>query len=89
MQGRRQMTPGLPNWMANVLLLVMVGAMTAPLMLTAIRGGSSHANSMESVDSDRQVIQDAATEKADRPVLAQPAPEAPLDAVRSITQTPP
>ena len=89
MRGRQQMTQGLPDWMANVLLLAMVGAMTAPLMLTAVRGGSSHEKNTESVDSDLQVVQDAAMEMADLPALARPASEAPLGTVGPITQTPP
>jgi hypothetical protein len=83
------MTQGLPDWMANVLLLVMVGAMTAPLMLTAARGGSSHESNMESAVSDLQVVQDAAMEMTDLPTMAQSASEAPMDPVGPITQTPP
>lgn len=75
--------------MANVLLLVMIGAMTAPLILTAIRGGSRHEKNPESVDSDLQVVQGAAMEMTDLPTLAKPASEAPLRSVRPITQTPP
>ena len=83
------MTQGLPDWMANLLLLVMVSAMTAPLVLAAVRGGSSHESNMESADSDLQVVQDAAMEMADLPALAQPASEGPLGPIRPITQTPP
>ena len=83
------MTLGLPGWMAIVLLLVMVGAMTAPLMLTVVRGGSSHEENTESVDSDMQVVQDAAMEMGDLPALAQPASEGPLGPIRPIAQTPP
>jgi len=75
--------------MANVLLLVMIGAMTAPLILTAVSGDSSYEKNPESVFSDLQVVQGAAMEMTDLPTMAQPASEAPLGSVGPITQTPP